>query len=168
MVYILYAYTQLHMYMYVVLFRCKFYYYMLHLLDVALLYVILICGHCNDQRFIVMLCGEFYKLFKDSWFTIYPSFAPRIAVTIILYSCKVLKAFNCHLNHKLKFAIITRSILHDSMHGSLTLSFLVYTLDMRKCLTGIMPQIYMKYLGWHIISNMVTYPQDNLLYQLPC
>ena len=33
-------------------------------------------------------------------------------------------------------------IIFDSMHGSLTLSFLLYALDMRECLTGIVPQIY--------------------------
>ena len=35
-------------------------------------------------------------------------------------------------------------IIFDSMHGSLTLSFLLYihVLDMRECLTGIVPQIY--------------------------
>ena len=51
--------------------------------------------------------------FNESYFTIYPFFALKIADTIILYAREVLKIFNRHLNHKREFTIITRKTLHD-------------------------------------------------------
>ena len=53
------------------------------------------------------------SILLESWFTIYPFLAPRIADTTILYSQKVLKTFNLYFNHKHKFTIITGKIRHD-------------------------------------------------------
>ena len=57
----------------------------------------------------------FYKRFNfnESYFTIHPFFALKIADAIILYAYEVLKIFNRHLNHKHEFAIIIGKTLHD-------------------------------------------------------
>ena len=46
-------------------------------------------------------------------FTVYPFLAPRIADTTIMYSHKVLKRFNCQLNHQLKH---THTHTQDTQH----------------------------------------------------
>ena len=51
--------------------------------------------------------------FNESYFTIYPFFALKIADAIILYEREVLKIFNRHLNHKREFTTTTRKTLHD-------------------------------------------------------
>ena len=51
--------------------------------------------------------------FNESYFTIHPFFALKIADVIIVYVREVLKIFNRHLNHKSEFAIITRKTLRD-------------------------------------------------------
>ena len=51
--------------------------------------------------------------FNESYFTIHPFFALKIADAIILYAREVLKIFNRHLNHKREFTIITRKTLRD-------------------------------------------------------
>ena len=89
-------------------------------------------GISNGQQFIA--CCVVNKCFNtviESCFTIYGFLAPRITDVTILYSCKVLKTFNCHLSHKNKFTIITENALcnhFDSIYGSSTL-FIIYTLD---------------------------------------
>ena len=51
------------------------------------------------------------------WFTIYSFLAPWIADTTILYSCKVLKTRDHHLNHKHKFTRLY-AVSFDSMYRS--------------------------------------------------
>ena len=51
--------------------------------------------------------------FNESYFTIHPFFALIIADAIILYKCEVLKIFNCYLDHKREFTVITGKSLRD-------------------------------------------------------
>ena len=57
----------------------------------------------------------FYECFNsdESYFTIHPFFALKIADAIILYMREVLKIFNRHLNHKREFTIITEKTLRN-------------------------------------------------------
>ena len=74
----------------------------------------------------------FYECFNESYFTIHPFFALKIADAIILYACKVLKIFNRHLNHKHEFTVITGKlyvIIFDTLYGSSILSSPLFTLD---------------------------------------
>ena len=49
----------------------------------------------------------------ECWFIIYLFLASRNADVTIFYSCKVLKTFNHHLNHKCKFTIIIGKTSRD-------------------------------------------------------
>ena len=59
-----------------------------------------------------MYCSGIYEHF-DLNEPYFPFFAPKIADTIILYSRKVLKTFNRHLNHNHEFTMITGKTLRD-------------------------------------------------------
>ena len=61
---------------------------------------------------LTLLCSEIYECF-DFNEPYFPFFAPKIADAIIPYPCKVLKAFNRHLNHNREFTMITRKTLRD-------------------------------------------------------
>ena len=52
--------------------------------------------------------------FNESYFTIHPFFARKIADAIIFYAREVLKIFNRHLNHKHEFTIIIIIIIITS------------------------------------------------------
>ena len=59
--------------------------------------------------------------FNESYFTIHPFFALKIADVIILYAREVLKVSDRHLNHKREFTIITGKTLldhFDTLYGS--------------------------------------------------
>ena len=62
----------------------------------------------------VVLCVSQMLQFKFVVVLIYylSTLVPKIASTIILYYCKVLKTFNHHLNHKCKITKVTRNTLH--------------------------------------------------------
>ena len=71
--------------------------------------------------------------------TIYPFLVPKIADVIILFSCKVIKTFNYHLNHKCKYTRATRKTIRDhfdSTYRSLTLSSPIYILNNYSYNTG--------------------------------
>ena len=61
---------------------------------------------------LTLLCSGIYERF-DFNEPYFPFFVPKIADTIILYSRKVLKTFNCHLNHNREFTMITGNTLRD-------------------------------------------------------
>ena len=58
---------------------------------------------------LALLCSRIYKRFDftESYFTIHSFFTPKNSDTIISYARKVLKIFNCHLNCKREFTMIT-------------------------------------------------------------
>ena len=64
---------------------------------------------------LALLCCGIYKRFDftESYFTIHSFFVPKIADATILHACKLLKTFNCHLNRKREFTMITGKTLRD-------------------------------------------------------
>ena len=63
---------------------------------------------------LTLLCSGIYKCFdfNESYFSF---FVPKIADAIILYARKVLKTFNCHLNHNREFTMILYAIIFDAL-----------------------------------------------------
>ena len=79
---------------------------------------------------LALLCCGIYKCFdfNETYFTIHSFFAPKTADTIIFYVCKVLKTFNCRLNHNREFTMITGKTLRMEVQHFLLYYYLLMLL----------------------------------------